>query len=62
LRTSLAIEDVNGMTMTARTSAAASMLTPTGGPLNIGIARIHSGSEVWKFRTRGTSTKMPHNP
>ena len=48
--------------MTARISAAASMPTPTGGPLNSGNWRSIDGSDVSNARTAGTSTKMPHRP
>lgn len=50
------------MTITASTSEAASMLTPTVGPLNIGMARTHSGRLSCSARTMGTSTKMPQRP
>ena len=41
--TSRATEELNGMTMIARISAADSMPTPSGGPLNSGTLRSHSG-------------------
>ncbi len=50
------------MTMMERIRAADSMPTPSGGPLNRGIAFIHSGVATWNCLTNGTSTKMPHSP
>src|SRR5258705_5793322 len=48
--------------MTARTSPAASIPTPSGGPEKSGVARMDSGVHVSSMRTNGTSTKMPHRP
>src|SRR6185295_768843 len=37
-------------------------LTPTAGPVNNGIARIQSGSDVCKVRTIGMRTNAPQSP
>ena len=50
------------MTMIARISAAESMPTPSGGPLNSGTLLSHSGVITCSWRTNGTSTKMPQRP
>ncbi len=60
--TSRAIEEVNGITMTARISAAASIPTPSGGPVKSGTPLSHSGVFTWNCRTSGTSTKTPQSP
>src|SRR4029077_4234233 len=44
--TSRATDEVNGITMTARISPAASMPTPSGGPLKSGNARSPCGNDV----------------
>ena len=62
LSTSRATEDVNGITITARISPAASMPTPSGGPLKIGRARSACGIADSSARTTGTRTKMPQRP
>ncbi len=48
--------------MIARTSAADSMPSPSGGPAKIGSRLTLSGSDVSRARTAGTSTKMPQSP
>ena len=60
--TSRATEEVNGMTMIARISAADSMPTPSGGPVKSGTLRSQSGVRTSSCRTNGTSTKMPQRP
>ncbi len=53
---------MNGVTMTARMSAADNRPSPIGGPLNSAVARSRSGMAVSRARTSGTSTKSPHSP
>jgi len=62
LSTSRATDDVNGITMMARIRPAASMPTPSGGPLKIGRSLNVAGIEVSIARTAGTRTKMPQRP
>ena len=51
-----------GITITARMSAAESMPYPNGGPLNRGSVFNAGGIDVSKARTAGTRTNMPHRP
>ena len=53
---------MKGVTMMARMSAADSMPSPSGGPVNSGSCLHESGTFVSSCRTRGTSTNTPHNP
>ena len=48
--------------MIARMRPAASIPTPSGGPLNIGNCRNDGGMAVSNARTAGTMTKMPQRP
>ncbi len=60
--TSRASDEMKGVTMIARMSAADSMPSPIGGPLKSGRARSDSGMAFSRSRTSGTSTKRPHRP
>src|SRR5262245_44028692 len=62
LSTSRDTDEVNGITITDRMSAADSRPTPSGGPLNSGSWRRRSGHDDSNDRTAGTRTKMPQRP
>ena len=60
--TSRETDEVNGITMIARITAADSIPTPSGGPLNSGSWRKASGVATSIVRIAGTRTKMPQSP
>ncbi len=60
--TSRASDEMNGVIITARISAADNIPSPSGGPVNNGNCRNDWGMATSSARTSGTSTNTPHRP